>query len=722
MDLLSLLSLCLFPLVCLSSVIGQSSSPGLAGHHVVPEVYGPSERFESWKRLKRRSVESGPASGATAIPNEQVENKLIAIGLYLRPSYSMAVGDVNSFHQAIIVSSATNHIEVYDAVNSVVSGQTFVDGKPPWRFQFEETISPEKARLLVARVVLGETVASSADIYKILEPLPMPCRGENCVSWVKSGLQALQDARHLQPFDIDLVVLKAVDYGVPRHKLALKPGAMDFATWEKYRNTISRYQPREGIIVPDPAAVKIEQNVAKAEARKVTAGPSTGSKQTLEEVYSSPADEMKKRSLKNFKMLVDRHGLEDIQQRTKLSTDQLHERFMDKHKGNFRLTPRGVGLTTLGGVAVIAWGYSIYDVFKQDSTALEKTAVVTALVPVVGCVTQALANDQSSSLNIARIADYHVCLVADGLTVSGFWAIGIPLQVMRILTHGVMEIIKFREKVKEENLHQLRSEGWKKVLERFETVLRSESYIGNVGLELDATRAGILLAASEAYADFEAGMTESLNETLPTSPRKAHDVANAQAEALNMIHQETCRKLQQSKEELRWQLKRDLGRALHHQSREYDDRFATNLLKEWETKSFSVSRQELSKSYRRVMEKNPLMAMEGVRGLSGIIDQHLGVAWALPPNCSHPDPLPPRPRPRNPDCDDPCPSKASGTPVFEELTGVGKGQFECVFRNPQGQSIYEFRPICCPFTNMERLVTAVDRVERVRCVDKKPKR
>ncbi|KAF4583212.1 Heat Labile Enterotoxin Type Iib [Ophiocordyceps camponoti-floridani] len=708
---LSFLAFLLCPLVCQSARNKQPSNFEKREHHGISETHStdPNESLGRWELYKR--TESAPDL------KNVVEKKTISLGLYYRPSYKMALGDVNSFHQAILIDSAKGEAklaEIYDAVNSIVSGQTLVDGKPPWRFQYADQVSPGKARLVVARVVLGEAVVSSADIYKMLEPLPMPCSGENCVDWVKSGLKALQAAGHLQPLDIDQVVLQAVDHGVTRSRYTLKP-EFNLASWEKYRDTISRYQPGKGII-SDPEAVKIENLVLSAEAQKAAAGTSTAGKQrsdvALKESYR------KKLSLNHFKSLVQRHGLKVLHQRTELSADQLHERFMSKlpsQRSSLSISPKAIGLGTFTATAFIIYGSSVYDVFQRDTTKLEKTAVVSSLIPVVGCVTQVAAEGESDSLDILGIADFHVCLAADALTLGGLWKIGIPVQVLRILINWIVGIVEFHKEINKDIIHDRRMQGWKRVLEQFEKVLRSDSYKANVDLYLDASRAAVLLSASNAFAELEAGM-EEVRESQPLTPTEVEAVVKAQRDSSSMVQQETCEKLRRSKEELRWALKKELGRALHNQSLEFDENFVNNIKTKWQFYGFPMAFSQVSSLYRKEFDDHLLLALPEVRNLNGIIDEHLGKQWALEPNCSHGDPLPPRPPQRNEACRDACPSSARGSPALEEMTGVAKGVFECVFRNEQRQSTYEFSPSCCPLANMKLMVTADGGIKRPRCV------
>ncbi|PHH80290.1 hypothetical protein CDD80_2131 [Ophiocordyceps camponoti-rufipedis] len=532
----------------------------------------------------------------------------------------------------------------------------------------------------------------------------MPCTGENCVNWVKSGLKALQTAGYLQPFDIDQVVLQAVDHGVIRTKLTLKREFVNAATWENYKNTISRYQPEKGII-SDPEAVKIE-SLASAEAQTAAAGTSTASKHRPG--VASKEGIKNKLSLNHFKYLVDCHGLKVLHQRTYLSTDQLHERFMTKlpsQRSSLRISPKTIGLGTFTAATVVIYGYSVYDVFQRDTTMLEQAAVVSSLFPIIGCTAQVAADGESGSLDILRIADFHVCLTADALTLGGLWKIGIPIQVMRILANWIVGIVKFHKSIDKESMHRLRMEGWKRVLQQVEKVLRSDSYKANADLYLDAARAAVLLAASETFAELEAGV-DDLRESLPMATSEVGSVVEAQRDAISKVQQETCEKLRRSKEELRWALKKELGRALHNQSLEFDENFVNKIKTEWQLKGFPMPFHQVSRLYREEFAEHLLLALPEVKNLTGIIDEHLGEQWALQPNCSHSDPLPPRTPQRNEDCHDACPSDARGSPALEEMTEVARGVFECVIRNEQRQSTYEFSPSCCPWANMKLMVTA----------------
>ncbi|KHN96007.1 uncharacterized protein MAM_06112 [Metarhizium album ARSEF 1941] len=85
-----------------------------------------------------------------------------------------------------------------------------------------------------------------------------------------------------------------------------------------------------------------------------------------------------------------------------------------------------LGEGALAVVGVALYSKAVADVFSRDFTVLEKAAVVTSILPGIGCALQ-LANDVERGH--VDVANTELCFVEDALLITGFWEIALALQM-----------------------------------------------------------------------------------------------------------------------------------------------------------------------------------------------------------------------------------------------------------------------------------------------------
>ncbi|EQK98292.1 hypothetical protein OCS_05996 [Ophiocordyceps sinensis CO18] len=146
---------------------------------------------------------------------------------------------------------------------------------------------------------------------------------------------------------------------------------------------------------------------------------------------------------KRFRALAEKTGLKElVTRKTKPVT------FGRIGKSLSRAGTASLGYSTklLGAagaaVGAGAWVKSVVDVFSQESTTAERVAATTALLPLVGCVTQLVADKERGENKLISGVDAGFCLVADVLLViPGGQAAGVALHLARALFRMLAKLL-----------------------------------------------------------------------------------------------------------------------------------------------------------------------------------------------------------------------------------------------------------------------------------------
>ncbi|MEV6670028.1 hypothetical protein [Streptomyces sp. NPDC051162] len=237
-------------------------------------------------------------------------------------------------------------------------------------------------------------------------------------------------------------------------------------------------------------------------AEEGTTGKPSG--EALESVEAKQVEQV-------FGELAGKYGLKVVAPDGKrLSPSEIHSRIRGysklspEAKATLRANLKSAGSTAKGALLVaggVLWAKGVHDAFADDTTSLDKAAAITAIVPFVGCGTQAGAAADHGRFDAD---DTTACFGADALLVSPLWPAGLTLHGARYFT----------DKWKEAQIpsitvfQQARDEAWKKTLDDFRADgLRKlvKSATEMEGQQLEAEKAVILHNAAEKMADIDKG-------------------------------------------------------------------------------------------------------------------------------------------------------------------------------------------------------------------------
>ncbi|GAA0353677.1 hypothetical protein [Streptomyces blastmyceticus] len=212
-----------------------------------------------------------------------------------------------------------------------------------------------------------------------------------------------------------------------------------------------------------------------------------------------------------FGELAGKYGLKVVAPDGKqLSPSEIHARIRGysklspEAKSALRANLKSAGSTAKGALLVaggVLWAKGVHDAFANDTTSLDKAAAITAIVPFVGCGTQAGAAADHGRFDAEDTA---ACFGADALLVTPLWPAGLTLHGARYFT----------DKWKEAQIpsitvfQQARDEAWKKTLADFradglQKLVKSATEMERQ--QLEAEKAVILHNAAEKMAEIDKG-------------------------------------------------------------------------------------------------------------------------------------------------------------------------------------------------------------------------
>ncbi|KAF4589537.1 Bordetella pertussis toxin A [Ophiocordyceps camponoti-floridani] len=155
------------------------------------------------------------------------------------------------------------------------------------------------------------------------------------------------------------------------------------------------------------------------------------------------------------------------------------------------------GAGALMAAAVPFYIADVIDVFRKNTTDLERAATVTMIVPILGCSLQAASDEEESSLGVASTS---LCFIGDALLFS-------PLAILGVFAHLIAPIVRAIELSDSEHVRQLRDGEWKKHHDRLVQHFKSTEWKTKFATMYSTQQAVSLFVASE-----QRGLWKSVRE------------------------------------------------------------------------------------------------------------------------------------------------------------------------------------------------------------------
>ena len=158
-----------------------------------------------------------------------INKRRIFVSMYFRDELSVGhyrnrLG-TSAYHWGILIRpkySRGHDTQAFDTTNGVrLDGENMNDFNPDrdWYFRSNEHVNPANNTHILGGIMIGKIrhEIQNSQIEDILRRVPLPVKGtvpqQNCVTWIKAAIQALQDAELVEKFDVDEFMTYALHFG-----------------------------------------------------------------------------------------------------------------------------------------------------------------------------------------------------------------------------------------------------------------------------------------------------------------------------------------------------------------------------------------------------------------------------------------------------------------------------------------------------------------------------
>ncbi|MFG2143013.1 hypothetical protein ACGFRG_02280 [Streptomyces sp. NPDC048696] len=198
-----------------------------------------------------------------------------------------------------------------------------------------------------------------------------------------------------------------------------------------------------------------------------------------------------------------------------------YTRLSPQAKATLRAGLKSAAGTAKGALVVAGgalWAKGVYDAFAEDTSSLDKAAALTAIVPFVGCGTQAAANSDHGRFDADDTA---ACFGADALLVTPLWPAGLTLHGARYFTAKWQEaqipsitvFQKARDEAWGQTFADFRGQGLAKLVASAAQAERQQ---------VEAEKAVVLHNAAEKIAEIQrGGASDAAKRLLTRSAERA---------------------------------------------------------------------------------------------------------------------------------------------------------------------------------------------------------
>ncbi|KAK2606069.1 hypothetical protein QQS21_003587 [Conoideocrella luteorostrata] len=181
-----------------------------------------------------------------------------------------------------------------------------------------------------------------------------------------------------------------------------------------------------------------------------------------------------------FSEFAKAYGLDLVPKEWKMKFSEVRPRLL----GYKRLTPDSpklragsggiAGAKLFGAVGAVAWMNNVIQAFKQDTSALDRGAAITAIIPFVGCAVGHAAGEKNGVNPIINGIDTVLCYLGDGLLLGGFVPAAVVVSFARAVIQGFQPP---PELPTQKQMQTARDEPWKDLIsEKLFTYIYSHDY------------------------------------------------------------------------------------------------------------------------------------------------------------------------------------------------------------------------------------------------------
>ncbi|RDA91805.1 hypothetical protein CP533_2836 [Ophiocordyceps camponoti-saundersi (nom. inval.)] len=334
------------------------------------------------------------------------------------------------------------------------------------------------------------------------------------------------------------------------------------------------FESREEYVEAMTRASRTYEDTCKRDGSSCVGRALSKAGETDEEVLARVSETV---AAKDFEKLAVRFGVADLaKSKAGLEVAELRARLRGYQplSSSIRTTNLAKTAKTAGKGVLVVGVLGIYvkevvDVFSAETSALDRVAVLSSIVPVVGCVVQAGADGARGQMDPVGTT---LCVVGDVLLLSPLWPLGVLVQLTRVwwelLAKPLIDSIDDSEVVSRNRL-----DGWSEFCGGVERYLRSDTFADNIHRQYMTEMSAIVFKAAEAKGKMAAGALSLLKSNVTMTKFERRFMMRKLFVASRRMDDRICQEADKTKQRLREHFKQQMNNWLHQEQVTFDDKF-----------------------------------------------------------------------------------------------------------------------------------------------------
>ncbi|PHH64332.1 hypothetical protein CDD81_4689 [Ophiocordyceps australis] len=206
------------------------------------------------------------------------------------------------------------------------------------------------------------------------------------------------------------------------------------------------------------------------------------------------------------------------------------------------------------------------DMNQEDTTDLQKAAVLTSIVPFFGCSVKAAADAKQGRLNVFETV---LCHVSDGIMFTPIFPVSVIIKALTFLVDVFTKVFRLTDigYIKDE-----RAKGWQNQFNEMKKVISSDKYISDQQNKYTAKISAHLyvLAAQKGYL-YAGWMKATQNAT--NSGDNIQEIAKKLNEDWKKVQEEARAKIQATEKHFKKEIPERIGKSTGYGSIKYYARY-----------------------------------------------------------------------------------------------------------------------------------------------------
>ncbi|PHH90917.1 hypothetical protein CDD83_2255 [Cordyceps sp. RAO-2017] len=194
-------------------------------------------------------------------------------------------------------------------------------------------------------------------------------------------------------------------------------------------------------------------------------------------------------------------------------------------------------------VGIVFWAYDVHNALTTNMSSIDRAAVVTSILPIVGCSVQDWADRDKGEDNTETTA---LCIVSDVLLFTPAWPLGAMIKVGQFLGNLLSKNAELWDDLDRDQLRAHFLEGWNTICQDQKATIESEEFKRELEAQLALRQSEIIYKASELRASLRVAAKHLPENDSTAAPIEPEALKKAEDDLMKM----TCDQLEATRNQL----------------------------------------------------------------------------------------------------------------------------------------------------------------------------